>query len=71
MASKELLETICLIGRQKPNKPPLHQLEIFRHYFDDETLFTEALDERDGSCTVREVLLRFLLLDAVLDQGPV
>lgn len=70
MTSTELLEAISLVGRENPSRPPLHQLEIFRHYFDDETLLIEALDQRDGSCTVRELLLRFLLLDAVLDQGP-
>ncbi len=28
------------------------------------------MDDRDGGCTRRELLLRMLLLNAVLDQGP-
>ena len=66
-----LVLQIARIGRAHPQRPPLHQVAPFRFYFGQNAeLNREILDVRDGCCTPREVLTRFLLLMAVLDQGP-
>jgi len=70
MDSRLLLETIAQIGRKHPSRPALDTIEIFEHYFDKDTGLPTDLDRRDGACTRRELLLRYLLLNAVLDQGP-
>lgn len=71
MKTPLLLTTIAAVGRTYPSRPTLHKVEIFRHYFDaNGNLVQQSLDERDGACTRRELLLRYLLLNAVLDQGP-
>lgn len=71
MTAVILLETIAQVGRDNPSHPAVHSVEIFGHYFDAAgEIDKDALDRRDGSCTRRELLLRYLLLDAVLDQGP-
>ena len=68
---QELIEAIALVGRRNPSHPPLHEVEAFRHFFlPDGTIDYAGLDSRDGSCTRRELLLRFLVLNAVIDQGP-
>ncbi|MCX7840967.1 MAG: hypothetical protein N2559_16145, partial [Anaerolineae bacterium] len=68
---KALLHTIAEVGRIHPSPPDLQKVEIFRYYFDENNqLIQKLLDERDGACTRRELLLRYLLLNAVLDQGP-
>lgn len=67
----ELLEEICLIGSESGMPPQISQIESFQHFRSpDGSLDTSDLDKRDGSCTRRELLLRFLVLNAVLDQGP-
>ncbi|MCD6549207.1 hypothetical protein J7K41_00630, partial [Candidatus Micrarchaeota archaeon] len=61
------------IGRKKSNLDilPLKDVEPFRHFFDNNgNLKYNELDMIDGAWTRREVLARYLLLSAVLDQGP-
>ena len=66
-----LITRIAEIGKTNPSLPRLADVEPFRHYFSpDGTPDRMNLDARDGSCTRREILTRFLLLNAVLDQGP-
>ncbi len=67
--SSELISTIAAEGRLHPSKPDLQSVEIFQYYFDGEGRLMDP-DKRDGACTRRELLLRYLLLNAVLDQGP-
>jgi len=67
----ELLLAIAQTGRKNPSAPRLHLVEPFWHYFDEQgNLRRGDLDQRDGALTRREALTRFLLLNAVLDQGP-
>lgn len=65
-----LLLKAARIGREHPGGPPLSEVDIFKHWFDEHGLLREQLDEFDGSATRRELLARFLLLNVVLDQGP-
>lgn len=67
--SSALLSTIAEVGRAKPSKPDLQAVEIFQHYSDGAGGLKD-LDKRDGACSRRELLARYLLLNAVLDQGP-
>lgn len=68
---QELLIGIAKIGRKNFAKPDLHLIEPFRHFFDkDKNLIVSDLDKLDGPWTRRELVTRFLLLNAVLDQGP-
>lgn len=67
----DLIKTIAHVGRENSFYPPVFDIEPFAHYFkDDGTLDYDSLDKRDGSCTRRELILRFLVLCAVIDQGP-
>lgn len=50
--------------------PPVADIAPFRPFCKNGDLARESLDTRDGVCTRRELLSRFLLLCAVLDQGP-
>ncbi|WP_298007368.1 MULTISPECIES: hypothetical protein [Anaerolinea] len=71
MDPEQLVIKIAEIGRENPSSPSLHEVEIFKHYFaSGEVVDRNRLDQRDGSLTRREALTRFLLLSAVLDQGP-
>ena len=66
----ELLVKIAEVGQQYPSPPPLSALFPFRHYFDKGgKLLRSKLSENDGLWTRREILTRFLFLQAVLDQG--
>ena len=65
-----LVLKIARIGRDHPAIPPIRQVEPFEHFFAKDGLDVVNLDKRDGCCTRREILTRFLLLMAVLDQGP-
>ncbi|MCG2827080.1 MAG: hypothetical protein L6265_10875 [Thermoplasmatales archaeon] len=70
---KELVFKIAEIGngRQIIDAPNLHDIEPFRHFFDESgNLKLKELDSVDGAWTRREVLTRYLLLNVVLDQGP-
>ncbi|MDR1788311.1 MAG: hypothetical protein LBR16_07680 [Treponema sp.] len=71
----DLLERIAEVGSMNAAGPHLSDVEIFKPYFsstkDGQSVLNEAdLDLQDGNCTRREVITRFLLLNAVLDQGP-
>jgi hypothetical protein len=66
----ELLVKIAEVGRKNPKPPTIAKLFPFRHYFDESgSLLRDKLSENDGLWTRREVLTRFLFLQAVLDQG--
>lgn len=64
-----LLVAIAQVGREHPSRPPLKEVEIFTPFFHANGTLAD-LERRDGACTRRELLLRYLLLNAVLDQGP-
>jgi len=69
--SKDLLLEISKIGRRNAAVPLLHALFPFKHYFDNNgKLKIKELNEIDGLWTRREILSRYLLVSAVLDQGP-
>lgn len=70
METKILLEKIAQIGKGNKSAPHLEDIEIFKSYYENGGLDISKLDERDGNCTRRELITRFLLLNAVLDQGP-
>ena len=67
---REIVLAIAEVGRGAKLAPPLHLIRPFEHFFIDGMLDVSRLHERDGGCTRRELLLRALLLNAVLDQGP-
>ena len=68
---KDLLLKIAEVGKQHAKIPLIKDLFPFRHYFDaNGNIIAEQLDENDGLWTRREILTRFLFLQAVLDQGP-
>jgi len=68
---EKLLLKIAEIGRLHESVPLIQDLFPFRHYFDDSgNIITNQLSENDGLWTRREILTRFLFLQAVLDQGP-
>jgi len=69
--SQKLLTTIAEIGREYSAKPDIHLIDPFNHFFDkNKNLILNELDKQDGPWTRRELITRFLLLNAVLDQGP-
>ncbi len=71
MDDVKLIEVIAEIGSKNKSEPYIKDVEIFRHFFDkDFNLITNELNSLDGNCTRRELITRFLLLNAVLDQGP-
>lgn len=67
--SRSLLVAIAQVGREHPSRPPLEEVEIFKPFLHANGTLVD-LEQRDGACTRRELLLRYLLLNAVLDQGP-
>jgi hypothetical protein len=68
--AKELLIAISKIGRKHPTPPDLHNLFPFKSYFDTKGNINSNLDENDGLWSRRELLTRYLFLQAVLDQRP-
>lgn len=67
----ELIAEIARTGAKNPAAPPLWSVEPLRKFFlGAGQVDAAALERRDGACTGREVLARFLVLNAVLDQGP-
>ena len=69
--SKELIIEIARIGKKYSSKPQLQAIFPFEYYFDnDGNLKRNELDKNDGLWTRREILTRYLLVNAVLDQGP-
>jgi hypothetical protein len=68
---KKILLEISKIGKGVNSKPFLNKVRPFAHFFNGTgKLLKEKLDENDGPFTRREILTRYLLLNAVLDQGP-
>lgn len=69
--SQQLISAIAQTGKVNTSHPSFKEIETFDHFLNsDGSLDYANLDKRDGGCTRREVLLRFLLLSAVIDQGP-
>jgi hypothetical protein len=67
----ELVESIAKIGRDNPSRPDIFQIEFLRElYRPDGTIDNTLLDVKKDLWTPREIIARFLLLSAVLDQGP-
>ena len=70
---KKIVFKIAEIGHQRKimDSPTLNDIEPFRHFFDKNgNLKYDELDTMDGAWTRREILVRYLLLSVVLDQGP-
>lgn len=68
---EELIKTIAQVGKKKSSVPALKKIDPLRNFLRPDGKIDYAhLDDRDGACTRREILLRFLVLNAVLDQGP-
>jgi len=59
---RELIKKLAEIGKRERKIPPVFEVEAFLKY--------DELDEYDGKFTRREILARYLLVNAVLDQGP-
>jgi hypothetical protein len=71
LKSKDLLFKIAELGKQFPSPPIIQDLFPFRNYFnEDNSLITKNLSDNDGLWSKRELLTRYLFLQAVLDQGP-
>ena len=69
--SKNLLLEISKIGREHTAIPLLKGIFPFEHYLDNQgNLKIDELNRIDGLWTRREILSRYLLVSAVLDQGP-
>ncbi len=69
--SKEIIEKIAEIGSKHKSEPHVKNVEIFKNFFDSSgNLIKQELSKQDGNCSRRELLARYLLLNAVLDQGP-
>lgn len=69
--NKYLLIRLAKIGRARSTSLSLNQIQPFKHFFNKKgALLTKELDELDGRWTRREILARYLMLSAVLDQGP-
>lgn len=68
---KNLLLKIAEVGSQNVSVPLIQKLFPFVHYFEDNgSIVKNQLSDNDGLWTRREILTRFLFLQAVLDQGP-
>ena len=68
---ENLLIEIAKIGRERQSRPFLSEIQPFKHFLDKRgELLINELDIQDGAWTRREILARYLLLSAVLDQGP-
>ena len=66
----DMVLRLANLGRDHPSAPDLKRLEPFEPFFYNGELDLSQLEKRDGALTRHEVLTRFLLLSAVLDQGP-
>ena len=66
----QIVQAIADIGYKHPLMPLAKDIEPFKKFFTNGNLDKTHLDDKDGCCTRRELLARFLLLCAVLDQGP-
>lgn len=66
-----MITKIANVGKKYANKPKIHGLFPFEHYLDKSgNIDKEFLSKNDGLWTRREILTRYLLVRAVLDQGP-
>lgn len=67
-----LINEIAQVGEKHPSSPNLSGIELFENFFlPNGHLDTNKLDNLDASnINRRELLTRFLLLSAVIDQGP-
>ena len=67
-----LVTRIAKIGKKHKmeNVPPIYDVEPFQHFFRNGDIDYQQMNSRDGGLTRREVIARYLLLSAVLDQGP-
>lgn len=68
-----LIETIANIGKNHPYDPTISEIIPFQKYFckpNDRELIKEHFKTSENNITVRELILRYLLLSVVLDQGP-
>lgn len=66
-----LVAAIASVGQAQSVHFDLREVEPFRGYHAvSGQLDGDALDTLDDTCSRREILLRYLLLSAVLDQGP-
>ncbi len=67
----DLLEKISMIGEKNRSQPLIQEINIFHNIFDDRCQINEdKLTFKEMDYTYREILARYLLLNAVLDQGP-
>lgn len=67
----QLVLAIARIGKANQSVPTLREIGPFHGFFlPNGTLDRSSLDARDGACTRRELLARYLVLSSVLDQGP-
>ncbi|MGC9173879.1 hypothetical protein [Athalassotoga sp.] len=64
----KLVFEIAKIGKSNKTFPPIKEVKPFHHFFIDDRI--HELNELDGPWTRREIVARYLLLNAVLDQGP-
>lgn len=68
---QRLINTIAEVGKNHSSYPNIHEIDPFYSFYgSNKRLDYSNIDKRDGSCTRRELLLRFLLLCSVIDQGP-
>jgi hypothetical protein len=67
-----LINSIAQTGEKNPSSPNLGGIELFENFFSSNgQLDTSKLENLDSnSINRRELLTRFLLLNAVIDQGP-
>ncbi len=67
-----LISEIARTGRKNPASPNLDGIELFKDFFlPNGQLDRNGLDNLDAnSISRRELLTRFLLLSAVINQGP-
>jgi len=67
-----LVNRIAQTGEKNPSSPNLGEIELFKNFFlQNGQLDTNNLENLDAnSINRRELLTRFLLLNAVIDQGP-
>lgn len=69
--SLAVIEALAGVGHRYPNKPEIKSIEFMRPYLDAAgEVDVSRLDDRDGGITRREAILRYLVLCAVIDQGP-
>jgi len=67
----ELVRAIAKIGEMNHSYPSIQKVEPFRKFIKpDGTIDQQKIDSLDGPCTGRELLTRYLVLGAVVDQGP-